>query len=181
MHIYETLGEMEAKIPTEVLISDRREFELSEAGFIPLVFRKGSDTASFFSANSVQEPIAFDVSSKGSKEMETNYKLGVQLPYTYLIIRLAHYIKVIQRENIGSTNDRLDIQEQLNVWLSQFVADQDGASAEVRARRPLRTAHISIDDVENETRFYKFSLTLRPHFKYFGRDFTLSVSGIIDK
>lgn len=180
LHQYEAMGRIETKIPTEVLISDRREFELAEAGFIPLTFRKGSDNAAFFSANSIQKPKFFGVSKEG-KEAETNYKLGTQLPYMYVVNRLAHYIKVIQRENIGSTKERLDIQTELNTWIKQFVADQDGASAEVRARRPLRSAQISVDDVEGEPGFYKVGMKVRPHFKYMGADFTLSLVGKLDK
>lgn len=180
LHQYETMGQIETKIPTEVLVSDRREYELAEAGFIPLTFRKGSDNAAFFSANSIQKPKFFGVSKEG-KEAETNYKLGTQLPYMYVVNRLAHYIKVIQRENIGSTKERLDIQEELNVWIRQFVADQDGASAEVRARRPLRSAAITVEDVEGEPGFYKVGMQVRPHFKYMGADFTLSLVGKLDK
>ncbi|WP_026375742.1 type VI secretion system contractile sheath large subunit [Aestuariibacter salexigens] len=180
LHQYETMGQLETKIPTEVLVSDRREFELAEAGFIPLTFRKGSDNAAFFSANSIQKPKFFGISKEG-KEAETNYKLGTQLPYMYVVNRLAHYIKVLQRENIGSTKERLDIQDELNVWIRQFVADQDGASAEVRARRPLRSAEITVDDVEGEPGFYKVGMKVRPHFKYMGADFTLSLVGKLDK
>ena len=56
LHFYEASGGTTAKIPTEALISDRREFELSELGFVPLAFYKSKDYACFFSANSIQEP-----------------------------------------------------------------------------------------------------------------------------
>ncbi|RFQ09713.1 type VI secretion system contractile sheath large subunit, partial [Pseudomonas sp. ATCC 13867] len=55
LHHFESMGEIETKIPTEVLVSDRREYELAEEGFISLTMRKGSDNAAFFSANSVQK------------------------------------------------------------------------------------------------------------------------------
>ncbi len=42
------------------------------------------------------------------KAAETNYKLGTQLPYLFVISRLAHYIKVIQREQLGSWKERSD-------------------------------------------------------------------------
>jgi type VI secretion system protein ImpC len=180
LHQYETMGQIETKIPTEVLVSDRREFELAEAGFIPLTFRKGSDNAAFFSANSVQKPKYFGV-SKEAKQAETNYKLGTQLPYMFVVNRLAHYIKVLQRENIGSWKEKNDLQEELNVWIRQYVADQDGASAEVRSRRPLRSAQILVSDVEGQPGFYKVDMSVRPHFKYMGADFTLSLVGKLDK
>ena len=51
LYTYESMGEMQTKIPTEILVSERREFELAELGFISLVSRKNSDEAAFFSAN----------------------------------------------------------------------------------------------------------------------------------
>jgi type VI secretion system protein ImpC len=180
LHQYETMGQIETKIPTEVLVSDRREYELAEAGFIPLTFRKGSDNAAFFSANSVQKPKFFGI-SKEDKIAETNYKLGTQLPYMYVVNRLAHYIKVIQRENIGSSKERNDVETELNVWIKQFVNDGDGASADVRARRPLREASITVSDVEGDPGVYKVDMSVRPHFKYMGADFTLSLVGKLDK
>ena len=180
MHQYEAMGQIETKIPTEVLVSDRREFELADAGFIPLTYRKGSDNAAFFSANSTQKPKFFGTSKEG-KAAETNYKLGTQLPYMFIVNRLAHYIKVLQRENIGSWKERNDLEEGLNVWIRQYVANQDGASADIRSRRPLREASIEVNEVEGEPGFYKVGLNVRPHFKYMGADFTLSLVGKLDK
>ena len=36
VHLFESFGQLQAKIPTEVLITDRKEFELADEGFIPL-------------------------------------------------------------------------------------------------------------------------------------------------
>ena len=82
-----------------MLITDRREYEMADEGFIALTMRKGSDNAAFFSANSVQKPKQFPNTKEG-KEAETNYKLGTQLPYMMIVNRLAHYIKVLQREQM---------------------------------------------------------------------------------
>ncbi len=180
LHQYEAMGEIQTKIPTEVLISERREFELSEEGFIVLTMRKGSDNACFFSANSVQKPKYFGI-SKEAKEAELNYKLGTQLPYIFIISRLAHYIKVIQREHIGSWKERVDLERELNTWIRQYVADMDNPSPGVRSRRPLRQAQVIVEDVEGEPGWYKVTLKVRPHFKYMGAFFTLSLVGKLDK
>ncbi|WP_163832358.1 type VI secretion system contractile sheath large subunit [Spartinivicinus ruber] len=180
VHLYESMGDIEMKIPTEVLISDRREFELSDEGFIPLTMRKGSDNAAFFSANSVQKPKNFGNSPEG-KAAELNYKLGTQLPYMFIINRLAHYLKVLQREHIGSWKERTDLERELNNWIRQYIADQENPSAEVRSRRPLRAAKVTVSDVEGEPGWYRVGLSVRPHFKYMGADFTLSLVGKLDK
>jgi len=180
MYQYQAMGELQTKIPTEILVSERREFELAEEGFIALTMRKGSDNAAFFSANSVQKPKNFGNSKEG-KTAELNYKLGTQLPYTFVISRLAHYIKVIQRENIGTWKERGDLERELNNWIRQYVADQDNPSPGVRSRRPLRQAEITVSDVEGDPGWYRVSLKVRPHFKYMGASFTLSLVGKLDK
>ncbi|PWB31970.1 type VI secretion system contractile sheath large subunit [Pseudomonas sp. SDI] len=180
LHHFQSMGEIETKIPTEVLVSDRREYELAEEGFISLTMRKGSDNAAFFSANSVQRAKRFGISEEG-KAAELNYKLGTQLPYMMIINRLAHYLKVLQREQLGSWKERTDLETELNKWVRQYVADQENPSAEVRGRRPLRAAQIALSDVEGEPGWYRVSLKVRPHFKYMGADFTLSLVGKLDK
>ncbi|RFQ09696.1 type VI secretion system contractile sheath large subunit, partial [Pseudomonas sp. ATCC 13867] len=59
LHHFESMGEIETNDPHRGLVSDRREYELAEEGFISLTMRKGSDNAAFFSANSVQKPKFF--------------------------------------------------------------------------------------------------------------------------
>ncbi len=180
VHVYEAFGQLEQKIPTEVLITDRREFELAEEGFIALTMRKGSDNAAFFSANSIQKPKRFPNTKEG-KEAETNYKLGTQLPYMFIINRLAHYIKVLQREQIGAWKERSDLERELNGWIVQYVADQENPPAEVRSRRPLRAAKIEVSDVAGDPGWYRVSMSVRPHFKYMGANFELSLVGRLDK
>lgn len=180
VHVFESMGSLQAKIPTEVLITDRKEFELADEGFISLTMRKGSDNAAFFSANSIQKPKVFPNTKEG-KEAETNYKLGTQIPYMMIINRLAHYIKVLQREQIGSWKERQDLERELNTWLKQFVADQENPPAEVRSRRPLRAAKIEVMDVQGEPGWYQVTMSVRPHFKYMGANFELSLVGRLDQ
>jgi type VI secretion system protein ImpC len=180
LHQFEAMGAIQTKIPTEVLVSERREYELAEEGFISLTMRKGSDNACFFSANSVQKPKYFGISEEG-KNAELNYKLGTQLPYMFVANRLAHYLKVIQRENIGSWKERSDLERELNAWIRQYVADQDNPPASVRSRRPLRQAQITVESVEGEPCWYRVGMKVRPHFKYMGAFFTLSLVGKLDK
>ena len=180
VYTYDAMGGVQTKIPTEILISERLELELSEQGFIALTMRKGSDNAAFFSANSVQKPKIFPNTPEG-KAAELNYKLATQLPYNLIISRLAHYIKVIQRENIGTWKSRGELEDELNNWIRQYVSDQENPSAGVRSRRPLRKAQISVSDVAGEPGWYKVSLKVVPHFKYMGASFELSLVGKLDK
>ena len=180
VHTFDSMGDIEMKIPTEVLVSDRREFELSEQGFIPLTMRKGSNNAAFFAANSAQMPKIFANTPEG-KDAELNYKLGTQLPYLFAITRMSHYIKILQREHIGSWRERSDLERELNKWIKQYIADQENPSAEIRSERPFKSAKILVEDVAGEPGWYRVKMSLRPHFKYMGASFELSLVGKLDK
>lgn len=180
LHQYEAMGEIQTKCPLEVQLTERREYELSEEGFIGLTFRKDSDSAAFFSANSCQKPKLFGDDPEG-KEAEANYRIGTQLPYLFITTRLAHYLKVLQREQIGSWKEKQDLQRELNKWISKFVADMESPSPDVRSRRPLRKAEITVEDVEGQPGWYRCGLRVQPHFKYMGASFTLSLVGKLDK
>ncbi|WP_437739406.1 type VI secretion system contractile sheath large subunit [Sorangium sp. So ce302] len=180
LHQYEAMGEIQTKVPTEIMLTERREFELSEEGFIGLTFRKDSDNACFFSANSAQKAKFFGQSDEG-RAAEMNYRLGTQLPYMFIMCRIAHYLKVLQREQIGTWKERGDLEKELNDWIGQYVADQDVVSAATRGRRPLRKARIIVTEVPGNAGWYKVDMQVRPHFKYMGAFFTLSLVGKLDK
>jgi type VI secretion system protein ImpC len=180
VHTFESMGDIEMKIPTEVLVSDRREYELSEQGFIPLTMRKGSNNAAFFAANSAQMPKIYANTPEG-KDAELNYKLGTQLPYLFAITRMSHYIKVLQREHIGSWKERTDLERELNTWIKQYVANQENPSSDIRSQRPFKNANIVVEDVAGEPGWYRVKMSLRPHFKYMGASFELSLVGKLDK
>ncbi|WP_198265902.1 type VI secretion system contractile sheath large subunit [sulfur-oxidizing endosymbiont of Gigantopelta aegis] len=176
---YDAMGQIETKLATEVMVTDRREYELTEEGFIALTLRRGKENASFYSANSVQSSQYFG-NNREDKEAYTNFKLGIQLPYLFIINRIAHYLKVIQRENIGSWKEQADVERGLNQWIKQYVSDQENPSIEIRSRRPLRKAKIEVRPVEGEPGWYRASVLVRPHFKYMGADFTLSLVGKLE-
>ncbi|WP_438022239.1 type VI secretion system contractile sheath large subunit [Sorangium sp. So ce233] len=180
LHQYEAMGEIQTKVPTEIMLTERREFELSEEGFIGLTFRKDSDNACFFSANSAQKPKFYGQSEEG-RAAEMNYRLGTQLPYMFIMCRIAHYLKVLQREQLGTWKERADLEKELNDWIGQYVADQDVVSAATRGRRPLRKAKIIVTEVPGNAGWYKVDMQVRPHFKYMGAFFTLSLVGKLDK
>ena len=179
-YTYENYGSIQTKIPTEVLITDRREFELSENGFIALTLRRDSNNAAFFSANSALKPKIFPNTPEG-KAAETNFRLGTQLPYVFLISRLAHYLKVLQREEIGTWKERSDVERGLHEWLRQYISDQENPPADVRSRRPFRSAKVIVSDIAGEPGWYKIELLARPHFKFMGANFELSLVGKLDK
>lgn len=177
LHQYDAMGELQTKLPVEVQLTERREYELSEEGFIGLTHRKGSDNAAFFSANSVQRPKTY---GKNDKDSELNYRLGTQLPYMFIVSRVAHYIKVMQREALGSSKTKGQLQFELSWWLARYTTDKVSSDTEM-AKFPFKESSITVEDVPGVAGWYRCKIQLVPHFKYMGADFTLSLVGKLDK
>jgi type VI secretion system protein ImpC len=170
LHFYEASGETTVKIPTEILISDRREFELAELGFIPLSFYKSRDYACFFSANSTQKPKEYH-----DADATANSRLSARLPYLFLVSRIAHYLKVIQRENIGSAKEKDDLHKELTKWLNTLVTEDPEPSPAQKAKYPLKEGRIAVTDIADNPGFYNVEMLVRPHFQIEGIDVSLSL------
>lgn len=153
-------GDVGAKCPTEVLIPDTREKELSDLGFVPLIHCKNTDYAAFFGANSVQRPSKYD-----DPAATANAKLSTQTQYLMVTSRIAHYMKAICRDKVGSFQSRSECEQFLNKWIGNYVLAQDEASQELKARRPLREATIRVVDDKARPGCYKAIAHLRPHFQ----------------
>jgi type VI secretion system protein ImpC len=180
LHQYEAMGHLQTKLPTEIMLTERREFELSEEGFVGFTYRRDSDNACFFSAASTQRPKTFGQSDVG-RIAAVNHRLGTQLPYIFIVSRLSHYIKVMQREQIGTWKDRGDLERELNDWIMQYVSDMDVVSTTIRARRPLRKAKITVSEVEGNAGWFKVDMQIQPHMKYMGAHFAINLVGKLDK
>ena len=177
---HEAMLGIQKKIPTRTIVTEKREFDLSEQGFICLSPGKNPSEAVFYSANSVLKPQSFAKTGEGVAA-EVGSRLSTQFPYMMLIARLAHYIKVIQRENLGSLKEKNELTKELNKWLSQYVPAMDTPDALTRSRRPLREAHITVNELRGEAGWYAVTLKVRPHFKFMGVNFTLSLEGKLEK
>ena len=179
VHFYEASGGTQAKIPTEILISDRREYELSELGFIPLAFYKSKDYACFFSANSIQKPAEYI--GRDADYATANSRLSARLPYLFLVSRLAHYLKVIQRENIGASKEKDELQRELYEWINTLVTEMKDPGPELKAKHPLSQAKIEVMDIADNPGFYNVDMKVRPHFQIEGIDVNLSLVSRLPK
>ena len=177
---FEAMRGIQNKIPTRTLISERREFELDELGFIAFIADRNTGGATFYSANSVLKPKLFPKTPEGLTA-EINFRLSTQFPYMMIMNRLGHYIKVLQRESVGSWRERGDIARELNKWVSQYVTEMDTPDALTRSRRPLRMAKIEVKEIQGDSGWYAVKVLASPHFKYMGVNFTLSLEGRLDR
>ena len=154
-------GDIAMKTPTEIAISDRREFELSNLGFMPLLHSKNRDFAVFMGSQSCQKPKTyFDPAANANAELstKTNYLLSVS--------RFAHYLKVMARDKIGSFMEVSDCEKWLNSWINNYVVgNPESVSDEIKARRPLAAAEVKVEEVKGKPGWYNAVAYLRPHFQ----------------
>lgn len=153
-------GDVALKCPTEAPVTDRREKELADLGFIPLVHCKGTDYAAFFSVQSGQKSKVYD-----SEAANANARLSTQLPYILAVSRFAHYLKSMMRDKLGSFMSRTECERFLNQWIVNYVTPDDTASASVKASHPLRDARIEVSEVPGKPGVYRAVSFLRPHFQ----------------
>jgi type VI secretion system protein ImpC len=153
-------GEVALKCPTELAITDRREKELSDLGFISLVHCKNTSYAAFFGAQSAQKPRKY-----ANDAANANALLSSQLQYIFAVSRIAHYMKAMMRDKIGSFAAASNVEDYLNRWLTQYVLLDDNASQEQKAQFPLREASVQVAEVPGRPGVYRAVSFLRPHFQ----------------
>lgn len=176
VHLYDVGKGQELKIPTEVPIDETLEFAASNLGLIPFSHYQGKDFAAFFSANSTQKPALYDDAAATA-----NSRVNARLPYIMLASRLAHYLKVLQRENIGTTKDAGRIQEELNRWIGGLITEMNNPPESVIARYPLRAGRVEVLELPDNPGFYRVNMTFQPHFQVEGMDISLSLVGKMPK
>jgi type VI secretion system protein ImpC len=150
-------GDLDAKCPTEIGITDRREFELSNLGFLPLCHYKNTDYAVFFGAQSTQKPKKYD-----RPEATANAAISARLPYLMATSRFAHYLKVMARDKIGSFMEASDVESWLNRWINNYVNSNESAGQEMKARFPLREARVEVKEIPGRPGSYNAIAYLRP-------------------
>lgn len=163
-------GGVDAKCPTEIAITDRREKELSDNGMLALCHYKNTDYAVFFGGQSAHKPQAFM-----DPQDQENANLSARLPYIFATSRFAHYLKCMVRDKIGSLKSREDMEVMLNNWIMHYVEPDPTASEKRKAERPLADAKVLVEDVEGNPGYYSAKFLLRPHFQLEGMTIAMSL------
>lgn len=152
----------------ELLLPPRCERALAGAGLLPFTIDRATGRAIAREAPTVQRLADSD-------------SLAAQLPYVLLVSRLAHYLQRVQRERVGQWDDRSALQRELDLWLRQYVADMDDPPPEVRARKPLRRACVTLEPAPDQTGWHRCHLSVVPHLTHLGRPLTLELVGRLER
>ncbi len=168
VHMFNVRGEDEMKVPVEMIIPDYRELEFANCGFVPLVYRKGTADACFFSCQSIKKPKKF----KDPKDSE-NSQLVTNLSYTLSITRIAHYVKCIMRDNIGSSADAAYIKDSLSNWISKYVTTVVNPDDLTLKYYPFKAYSVDVVERPGMIGWYDCSLSILPHIQFEGMDVEL--------
>jgi type VI secretion system protein ImpC len=164
-------GGVDMKCPTEIAISDRREAELANCGFMPLIHRKNTDVAAFIGAQSLQKPAEYT-----DPDATASARLSSRLPYLFAVNRFAHYLKCMVRDKIGSFKERADMERFLSDWIKDYVLGNPGSAGdELKARKPLAAAEVTVSEIEGNPGYYAAKFSLRPHYQLEGVNVNLSL------
>ena len=150
----------------ELLLPPRCERAIASAGLVAFTVDRATGRAIAREAPTTQR-------------LPDSDNLAAQLPYVLLVSRLAHYLQRVQRERVGQWDDRAALQRELDLWLRQYVADMDDPPPEVRARKPLRRASVTLDP--DQAGWHRCHLSVVPHLTHLGRPLTLELIGRLER
>ncbi len=151
------LGAEIAKISAEVLITDAQEKEISEAGFLSLSPYKNEGVACFFGCQSVRKPEKYD-----TPEATANAKLETMLAYMFPVTRVAHYLKSIQRDNIGRFVSAPELEDQLKQWLHQYYSAAKDKDQAFCAKYPFTGYDVKVAEDPSNPGWYNMDVWVQP-------------------
>lgn len=150
-------GDTDMKCPTEIAITDRREKELANLGFMPLSHYKKTDYAVFFGAQTTQKPKVYEEDSATE-----NAAIAAKLPYMMVTSRIAHHVKIMGRDKIGSLTTVTEVENDLNRWLQRYVNASSQTAQQLRYRYPLAEAKVTVEEIPGKIGAYHAVAWMKP-------------------
>lgn len=148
------------KCSTELIITDAREKDYIEQGFLPISHCRGTPYSAFYGSNSVQKPKKYD------REAATiNARVSAILQYMLCVARFAHYLKVICRDKVGKFTEADELERYLHSWIHKYVTADPSATNASKAVYPLREAAIRLRETPGKPGTFQCVAHLRPHFQ----------------
>ncbi len=145
---------------TDLIVTDQQEATLAKLGFLPLCHCHDTEYAAYYSSQSIQLPATYD-----SPVATANANISSMMQYMLCVSRFAHYLKVIARDVVGSATEPEEMQTILDRWVKEYVTPDDSARPEVKARRPLRQAEVSITQDPGRPGTFQCTFSLLPHYQ----------------
>ncbi|WP_438011809.1 type VI secretion system contractile sheath large subunit [Sorangium sp. So ce321] len=167
-------GRTELQPPLEIALPDYKELQLANKGFIPLVWRKGTADATFFSARSAKKALQFK-----EDRATQNADLICNLAYTLSITRIAHYIKLMVRPYIGTSADGKYVQSLIDAWLKSYVTTVVNPDDLTLQQYPFKAASVDVTTRPGPLGWYSAKVAITPHLQFEGMDVELSLEAAL--
>jgi type VI secretion system protein ImpD/type VI secretion system protein ImpC len=151
------------RFPLDLVLSDRLEAALVEAGLMPLSALPYSKEAVFSAVRSLQAPASYI--GRTAAAANANARLSAQLNSMLCVSRFAHYVKIMGREMVGSFKTAEEIESRLQRWLTGYVNANLAAGPESRARFPLVAGRVSVQELPGRPGVFGCTMHLQPHFQ----------------
>ncbi|MBC7004892.1 type VI secretion system contractile sheath large subunit [Photobacterium sp. BZF1] len=149
-------GDLQQQCPIEVNLTDEREKELSDLGMLPLVHYKNANYGVFIGSQTTQKPKTY-----ADPDATSNAAISARLSYIMASSRIAHYLKVMGRDMLGSNLEASDIQKHLQTWIDQYTNSGAVGNAE-RSKTPLCESQIQVVEQPGRPGSYSAVAHLRP-------------------
>lgn len=172
---YNIKGYEESFPAIDINIPDYMELSLSKIGITPIVLHKQENKACFFSCNSLKK-----VEEYIDPLDSINSQFAANMSYTLCVSKIAHYVKHIIRDKIGSVADPVIIQGIIERWLSKFITTIYGPSQLEISRFPFRSAAVEVVPIKGMAGWYHTSINIMPHIQFEGMSVTMKVDARLE-
>lgn len=149
--------------PLDLVLTDRQERALVEAGLMPLTALPFDAAAAFGAVRSVQATGAY--AGPNAAAATANARISAQVNAMLCVSRFAHYLKVMGRDMVGAFRTADEVERQLQRWLTAYVDASPGGTPETRARFPLAAARVMVHERPGRPGVFGCAMLLQPHFQ----------------
>jgi type VI secretion system protein ImpD/type VI secretion system protein ImpC len=149
--------------PVEIVLTDRQERSLLDAGLMPLSSIPYSEELVFGAVRSLQVPQRYQ--GPTANAADANARLSTQINSILCASRFAHSLKMMCRHMVGSFKTASEIEHFLQAWLTQYVNGNLAAGGDSRARFPLVAGRVTVDELPGRPGSFGCVIQLQPHYQ----------------
>ena len=151
------------RCPVEIVLNDRQERSLLDAGLMPVSAVPFSEELVFGAVRSLLAPQRH--LGPTANAADANSRLSTQINSILCASRFAHHLKMKGRHMVGSFKTASEIEQFLQAWLTQYCNGNLAASGDSRARYPLVAGRVNVNEMPGKPGSFGCIVHLQPHYQ----------------